>query len=51
VSRCSGKRREAHGVAGGERGVAEVLGDHGLADAGGALEQDVLAALDEIEGE
>src|SRR5690606_11151167 len=30
-------------------GMAEILRDHGLADAGRALEQDVFATLDELE--
>jgi len=36
-------------VASDERGVAEVLGEHGLADAGLAAQEHVLAAHDEVE--
>lgn len=42
---------EAHRVSGGERRVAEVFGEHGLADAGLAAEEHVLAASDEVEAD
>ena len=49
VGERGGEGREPYGEAGGERGLCEVLRDHRLAEAGPALEQDVLAAVDELE--
>lgn len=41
--------REPDGKAGGERGLREVLGNEGLAETTAALEEDVFAAVDEVE--
>jgi hypothetical protein len=44
-----GKRRESDGEAGSQGGLREVLRDHRLAKTAAALEEDVLAAVDELE--
>ena len=47
VGERGGESGEPHGEAGGERGLREVEGDGGLAEAAAALEEHVLAAVDE----
>ena len=49
VSERCREGREPYGEAGGERGLREILRNHGLAEAGATLEQYVFSAVDEAE--
>src|SRR5829696_2291894 len=49
VREGGGKRREAHGVAALEGEQSEILGEHRLADAAGASEQNVVPLGDKVE--
>src|SRR6266498_5431912 len=50
IGERGGQRGEADGLAGEQGGVAEVLREHGLAHAGLAAQEHVLATADEVEG-
>src|SRR5689334_18256061 len=49
IRESGGERRESDGEAGSQGGLRKVLRDHRLAKAAATLEQDVLAAVDELE--